>query len=183
MRNRGKVSWAPVWLLWLCPGLAGPALAERPKAVEVPTACLSFTEAMKHIGQKSCIRGQVVRVEGSAEGMSFLDFCEDARACPFTVVVFAEDLHHVGSLEPLVGHTIEIRGKVKDYDGRAEIVLQDAEQLGGVLKKLPPVPREFDVEQRGRFSPGTFHASKSRKASHKKAKLPTTLDVEGGFDE
>ena len=124
-----------------------------------------------------------MRVEHSGEGLTFLNFCDDSHNCPFTVVVFAEDQHHVGSLEPLVGRTVEIRGKVRDYDGQAEIVLQDVGQFGGGFKKLPPVPKEFDVEPRGRFSAGTFHAAKSRKASRKKAKLPTTLDVEDGYED
>ena len=122
-------------------------------------------------------------MEHSAEGESYLDFCDDFHNCPFTVVVFAEDRQHVGSLEPLIGRTIEIRGKIRDYDGQAEIVLQDSVQLGGEFKKLPPAPKEFDVEQRGKFSAGTFRASKARKSSRKRAKLPTTVEVEDGFEE
>ena len=172
MRESRRVAWALIWVGTII--LALPTLAERPEPAETPEVCSPFMEARKHVGQKSCIRGQVVRVEHSSEGMSFLNFCDDSRSCPFTVVVFAEDLHHVGSLEPLVGRTIEISGKVKDYDGQPEIVLQDSRQLGGEFRKLPPVPKEFDVVQRGRFSAGTFHAPKNRKASHKKAKLPTS---------
>jgi len=163
--------------------LAFPALAERPKPAETTDTCASFTDARKLIGKKQCVRGKVFRVEHSSEGASFLNFCEDFRACPFTVVVFAEDLHHVGDLNSLMGRTIEISGKVRDYDGQAEIVLQDAEQLGGELKKLPPAPKEFDVEERGRFSPGKFHATKVRRETTKKAKLPSTLDVEAGAEE
>lgn len=180
------ISRRAVWALscpFICMWLAVPALAERPKAAETAAACSSFMDARKVVGQKSCIRGQVLRVENSADGESYLDFCDDPRKCPFTVVVFTEDRRHVGSLEPLVGRIIEIRGKVRDYDGQAEIVLQDSQQLGEGFRKLPPVPKEFDVEQRGKFSPGTFHATKSRKASRKKAKLPTTIDVEDGFDD
>lgn len=185
MWNRKKVAWAPIsmWMGVVLLGCACPAFAERPKTTETPAECSSFTEAKKHLGQKSCIRGEVLRVEHSSEGMSYLNFCEDFRTCPFTVVIFAEDLHHVGGVETLVGRTIEIRGKVRDYDGRAEIVLQDAKQLGGEIRRLPPVPKEFDVEQQGKFSPGTSHASKPSTARPKKAKLQTTVDVEDGFDQ
>jgi hypothetical protein len=160
-----------------------PAFAERRPVVTETPVCSSFIEAKKQIGKKQCVSGKVLNVSQSPGGMTFLDFCEDYLACPFTVVVFPEDLHHVGDLKQLVGKTVEVIGKVKDYDGRAEIVLQDSEQLGGEVKKLPRVPKEFDVEQRGKFSPGTFHAPKNRKASHKKAKLPTTIDVEEGGDQ
>lgn len=182
MLDGRRVARALIWLVVVLFGCEFPALAERPKA-ETSDTCSTYTEAKKHVGQKSCIRGQVVRVERSAEGESYLDFCDDFRNCPFTVVVFAEDRQHVGSLEPLVGRTIEVHGKIRDYGGQAEIVLQDSLQLGGEFKKLPPAPKEFDVEQRGKFSAGTFHATKSRKASRKKAKLPTTVDVEDGFEE
>jgi hypothetical protein len=181
MSNYTKTSRALILLLTISPALT--LAAENPKPTEPPGECSPFTEAKKHIGQKSCIRGQVLGVEHNAEGTTYLNFCDDHRACPFSVVVFAEDLHHVGALQNLVGHTIEIQGKVRDYDSHAEIVLQDSAQLGGEFKHLPPVPKEFDVEQQGKFSPGTFHAPKTRKATRKKAKLPTTIDVEDGFDE
>jgi len=183
MSSCGKASRAVIFLVTIFLMSVFPALAERAKTMEATGECSSFADAKKHIGQKSCIRGEVLRIEHNTEGMTYLNFCEDSRACPFSVVVFAEDQHHVGALETLVGSTIEIRGKVRDYDGHAEIVLKDSGQLGRELKRLPPVPKEFDVEQEGRFSAGTFHAPKNRKATRKKAKLPTTIDVEDGFDE
>jgi hypothetical protein len=183
MSNRTRISWALALVTTILLALSLAAPAERPKPTELTAECSPFTDAKKHIGQKSCIRGQVLRVEHSAECISYLNFCEDYRACPFTVVVFAEDQHHVGALETLVGRTIEINGKVRDYACHAEIVLQDSAQLGGEFKRLPPVPKEFDVEQQGKFSAGTFHAPKNRKPSRKKAKLPTTINVEDGFDE
>lgn len=178
MRNQWKLSGLlfGLALLW-------PSLAVTQKIAETPATCSPFTEARKHIGTRQCITGTVVRVEHAADDRTYLNFCQDYRTCPFTVVVFAEDLHHVGSVEALVGRTVEITGKIRDYDGRAQIVLQDLAQLGGQIKKLPPVPKEFDVEKQGKFSPGTFRATKGRKATHKKATLPSTLDVEGGFDE
>ncbi len=165
----GKVVWALILLGYV-------AVAEKPAAESA--ACSPFTEAKRLIGTRQCIRGTVVKAARAGEGRTFLDFCEDYRVCPFAVVIFDEDLRHLGALDSLVGRTIEIRGKVKDYDGQAEIVLQNVGQLGGEIRKLPPVPREFDVEQQGKFSAGTFHAAKARKASHRKATLPTTVDME-----
>jgi hypothetical protein len=99
MSSCGKGARALIFLVTIFQVLVFPVLAERPKATESMEECSSFAEAKKHIGQKSCIRGQVLRVEHSPEGMSYLNFCEDSRACPFSVVVFAEDLHHVGALD------------------------------------------------------------------------------------
>src|SRR5258706_15562893 len=100
MSSCGKGARALIFLVTIFLVFVFTALAERPKATEPTGECSSFAEAKKHTGQKSCIRGQVLRVEHSPEGMSYLNFCQDSRACPFSVVVFAEDLHHVGALEP-----------------------------------------------------------------------------------
>ncbi len=171
-------TWAKTGGLLL--GLAfTPAAAERPAVAEKP-ACFSFTEANKQIGKKQCVSGKVLSVSHSPGGMTFLDFCEDYLSCPFTVVVFPEDLHRVGDLNQLIGKTVEVSGKIKDYDGRAEIVLEGSQQLvGGEVKKLPPVPKEFDVERQGKFSPGTFHAPKNRKTRRPRSQRSEThIDVE-----
>jgi hypothetical protein len=99
MSSCGKRARALIFLVTIFLMLVFPALAEPPKTAESTGECSSFAEAKKRMGQKSCIRGQVPRVEHSPEGISCLNFCEDSRARPFSVVIFAEDLHHVGALE------------------------------------------------------------------------------------
>ena len=69
--------------------------------------------------------------ESRRKGVHFLDFCEDQMACPFTVVVFPSDLKDVGDVRRLTGRTIEVRGAVKLYDGRAEIILNRISQIAG----------------------------------------------------
>jgi hypothetical protein len=128
--------------------------------------CLPFTEAKKHVGEIKCVTGMVVRVKQGARGVHFLDFCDDFRLCPFTVVVFPGDLKSVGDVRQLQGRMVEIRGQVKEYDGRAEIVLEESRQLGGAGARIPPLPKNYDVEKKGHYSAGTF--------SHPKAKRKTT---------
>jgi len=141
-------------------------------------ACISPQEAQKQIGKKLCVSGKVLNVKQSSDGVTHLDFCPESRLCPFTAVVFPADSDYVGDVTQLVGRTIEIHGKVKEYDGRAEIVLRDTDQLHGDIPRAPLPPTEFDVEKRGRASAGTFHASKTRKASRKRSAPPTgTVDV------
>jgi hypothetical protein len=122
-----------------------------------------------------------VRVKVGTKGVHFLDFCEDAMSCPFTVVVFSNDLKDVGDVRCLAGRTIEIRGSLKAYDGRPEIILSRISQIEGGAAMIPPLPKNYDVENRGHFSAGRLHPTKKpRKA---KAKLSTTVtfgnDVEG----
>jgi hypothetical protein len=78
----------------------------------------------------------------------------------------------VGDVRELAGKVIEIRGEIKEYDDRAEIILESSKQLGGAAARLPPMPKSFDVEQRGHFSAGTFRAKRSR-STRKKKGIPT----------
>lgn len=128
--------------------------------------CLPFTEARKHLGEVKCVTGTVVRVKQGARGVHFLDFCDDFRLCPFTVVIFPRDLKSVGDVRQLQGRMVEIHGQVKEYDGRAEIILEEYRQLGGAGARIPPLPKNYDVEKKGRYSAGTF--------SHPKAKRKTS---------
>jgi len=143
--------------------------------------CLRIHEAAQHIGATKCIIGKVVRVKVGEKGVHFLNFCEDAMACPFTVVVFANDLKDVGDVRGLAGRTIEIRGTLKAYDGRPEIILSRISQIEGGAAMIPPLPKNYDVEKRGHFSAGRLRPSK--KASQKKqTPNPTATygaDVEG----
>jgi hypothetical protein len=141
--------------------------------------CIRIHEAGQHIGETKCVSGQVLRVEVGAKGVHFLDFCEDQIACPFTVVVFSNDLKDVGDVRRLAGRTIEIRGALKLYDGRPEIILNRISQISGGAAMIPPLPKNYDVENRGHFSAGRLYPSK--KPSKKKAHPNTTItygDVE-----
>jgi hypothetical protein len=128
--------------------------------------CIAVPEAEKHIGEVKCVTGVVVRVKQGARGVHFLDFCDDFRLCPFTVVIFPRDLKSVGDVRQLQGRLVEIHGQVKEYDGRAEIILEEYRQLSGAGARIPPLPKNYDVEKKGRYSAGTF--------SHPKAKRKTT---------
>jgi hypothetical protein len=100
-------------------------------------ACLAIHEA-GHIGEVKCVTGKVVRVKVGNKGVHFLDFCKDQMACPFTVVVFGHDLKDVGDVRRLAGRTIEIRGALKIYDGRPEIILSRISQIEGGAAMIPP---------------------------------------------
>lgn len=120
-------------------------------------------------------------MEAGARGVHYLDFCEDYRLCPFSVVVFSYDLKNVGDVRQLAGRVVDVRGEIKEYDGHAEIILENAQQLGGSGARIAPLPRSFDVKQRGHFSAGKFRASKRRTARKRsKPTLPVEIpeDVE-----
>ena len=134
----------------------------------VSADCIPFSEAKDHVGETRCVAGKVMRVERGERGIHYLDFCEDYRICPFTVVVFAGDLKHVGDVREPQGRLVEVPGPVKEYDGRAEIVLREARQLRGEMAKIPPVPKTYDAERQGHYSPGKFSHPKSARRSSRK---------------
>ena len=143
--------------------------------------CIPFQEASQHVGDTLCVVGNVHRVKIGVDGVHFLEFCEDHMACPFTVVVFESDLKDVGDVRRLEGRTIEIRGPIKLYEGQPEIILNRISQIRGGAAMIPPLPKNYDVENRGHFSAGRLRPTK--RPARVKAKPNSTAtygyDVEG----
>jgi len=140
--------------------------------------CIPIAEARRHIGEDQCVTGKVIRVKHGGKGVTLFDFCQDSMVCPFTVVVFAHDLKRIGDVNQLQNRVIEIHGPVKEYDGRAEIVLEQLRQLGGDALGIPPLPKNYDVENKGHYSAGTFSLPKPAYKTSKKrqaAKIPIDI--------
>jgi hypothetical protein len=143
--------------------------------------CIPISEARQHVGEDRCVTGKVVRVKHGGKGLTFFDFCQDSMVCPFTVVVFPSDLRNVGDVSQLQNKVIEVHGPVKEYDGRAEIVLQQLRQLGGEGRRIPPLPKNYDVENKGHYSAGKFSLPRAtHKVSKKRqtAKLPIEIPMD-----
>jgi hypothetical protein len=139
--------------------------------------CVPFSDAHRHIGKTQCVSGKIFNIKEGSKGVTFLDFCENFETCPFTVVIFADDLKHIGDVRQLKGRAIEINGTVQDYDGRAEIILRHPRQLGKDAALVPPLPKDYDAERRGKFSPGKFKAPK-QKTANPRTKRGTAVDIE-----
>ena len=139
--------------------------------------CLPFNEARAHIGQTKCIAGKIVKVTRTSSGATFLNYCSDYRVCPFQVVIFRGDLRHVGDVSQLEGRIIEVSGEIKEYNGRPEIILKDVRQLSGEAARIPPLPKDFDVERKARYSAGKFSYPKAgRKPTPKRQGKPIPTD-------
>ena len=128
-----------------------------------PTSCVSFAEASKHVGTAQCVSGTVLRVEDGRNGAKRLNFCKEAQACPFTVVVFPSDLKKMGDIRQLEGRQIEIKGTIQDYDGRPQIVLRRSQQLG---------------ERGVRRATGSTHAKAAKKETTKQSD-PMSIEEAG----
>lgn len=96
------------------------------------------------------MRAHVYDVHEEDSGTRYLDVCSPQikdEACKFYIVSFKSDERHVGNLEPLRDADIEIRGTVREYHGRAEMVLNDQQQLHGGKPRFVPNPAlsKFDA--------------------------------------
>jgi hypothetical protein len=143
--------------------------------------CIAIQEARQHVGETKCVAGKVLKIRIGNKGVHFLDYCEDEVACPFSVVVFPSGLKDVGDVRRLAGRTIEIHGAVKLYDGRPEIILNRISQITGGAAMIPPLPKNYDVENRGHYSAGRLRPTK-KPAKVKGTPNPTATygnDVEG----
>jgi len=92
-------------------------------------------------------------------------------------------LRQVGDIRLLEGKEAEIHGNIKGYDGRAEIILKDISQLGGESARIPKLPKNYDVENHGRYSAGMLVRPSQPKTSHPKrqtANLPVTVPNDEG---
>jgi hypothetical protein len=103
--------------------------ARAPDAPGNPPPCVDIRNAGAREGKSGCVAGLILRVYSARTGNTFLDFCQDYRHCPFTSVIFASDRNKFADLESLQGKRVEIRGDVVSYQGRAEIIIRDPEQV------------------------------------------------------
>jgi len=94
-----------------------------------PPPCADIRNAGPQVGKSGCVAGLVLRVYSARTGNTFLDFCQDYRTCPFTSVIFASDKNKFGDLGSLQGKRVEIRGDIVTYQGRAEIIIRDPQQV------------------------------------------------------
>ena len=120
---------------------------------QVHADCYPFASASDHLGEVACIRGKVVKLVIGPTGLHFLNFCEDYKSCPFTVVVFPRDLRDVGDVRTLEGKEIQITGKVRTYQGQLEIILRDRSQLRGDTAALPNLPKATTPKRRAPSAP------------------------------
>ncbi len=100
-------------------------------AAPVSIGTIATTDAPAHIGATASVRGTLVDAYTSKSGTVFLDFCKSYKGCPFSGVIFADDVKKFGDLSKYAGKTVTLIGKITSYQGQAEIVLTSPDQLRG----------------------------------------------------
>ncbi len=150
--SRSNWSWlsASLLLLSLAFWVPLPCLLAKSKP------CIAPDQASQHVNKDVCVTAHVYTVVSAAQDTRFLDVCSPQTsdaACHFTIVSFHQDKKDVGNLAPLVNQTIQIRGTVRTFEGRQEIVLNRRQQLHGGKAKFRANPRliqSFSAENGGK---------------------------------
>jgi micrococcal nuclease len=108
---------------------SGIALDSSPESLEVPDDLISWEEAADHLGEIRTVEGEVVAAYNSGK-TCFLNFHLDYQN-HFTAVIFASDFDKFPP-EPeeyYLKRKLWIRGLIKDYKGKPEIVIENPEQV------------------------------------------------------
>ena len=83
-------------------------------------------EADKHYGQEMIVTGRVAQVTIRPK-VIFLNLDRPHPDSPFTVVMFPGT--YLADVKALDGNAVEIKGKIKNYHDKPEIVLDSTNQL------------------------------------------------------
>jgi hypothetical protein len=89
---------------------------------------LTPEEAKHHVGETAIVRGKVFGVHVSQKGDVFLNLGGKHPNAPFTAVCFQQAIP-TSELQAWDGKIISVRGKIKEYNGQIEIILETADQI------------------------------------------------------
>ena len=111
------------------PAVTAPK-TEPAAAPKIEAAAKFFTpeEAKNHVGEQATVRGKVFGIHVSQKGDVFMNIGAEHPNAPFTAVCFQQAIP-TETLKTYDGKTVSIKGKIKDYKGTIEIVLDTADQI------------------------------------------------------
>jgi len=106
------------------------------RAAIVTPSVYTDAEASRHIGEYATVTGRVVEVQSTAsgpraaaDGTTFLDFGGAYPREDFTAVIFGRDRSKFGDLRSLGGRTVQVTGRIDEYRGHPELILDSPGQL------------------------------------------------------
>jgi hypothetical protein len=89
---------------------------------------IGAADAANHYDQEMIVTGKVAQVT-IRPTVTFLNFDKPFPNSPFSVVIFHGHSSFHGDANALKGKSVEIRGKIKNYQDKPEIVLDSTNQL------------------------------------------------------
>ena len=112
--------------------VAGEVVASStsaPQETPLPTEPIPWQDASGYLGQTITVEGDVVRTYNSGK-VAFLNFAEEYRGT-LSIVIFADDFDKFPSSPEVLfkGQRIRVSGRVKEYQGAPEIVVDEPDQI------------------------------------------------------
>ena len=92
------------------------------------SAKIGAAEAQKHYNETLVVTGQVAQVT-FRPAVVYLNLDKPFPDSPFAAVVFSAVTNRFGDLSMFKGKKVEIKGTIKEYRGKPEIVLEETNQL------------------------------------------------------
>lgn len=99
------------------------AETNHPAVLKIGTA-----DAASHFDEEMIVTGKVAQVT-IRPAVTFLNLDQPYPNSPFTVVIFHGHSSFYGNANALKGKSIEIRGKIKNYQDKPEIAMDSTNQL------------------------------------------------------
>jgi DNA/RNA endonuclease YhcR with UshA esterase domain len=125
--SNSKMSFKKIYF----PTLALLAFAMRLSADPTNNSALAkigTLEATNFYGKEMIVTGKVAQVS-VRPGIVFLNMDKPYPASPFTLVILPAATNQFDNLKLLKGASVEATGKVTNYHGKPEIVLEKSNQL------------------------------------------------------
>jgi micrococcal nuclease len=107
--------------------------------IQQPVLRIDYAEAPEHVGEYACVTGRVDHVYTSKKGTIFINFCSDYKTCSFGAVIFETNSYKFPKPKQYEKQAVEITGLIRTYQGRAEIVLNDPNQIKIKSDETKPV--------------------------------------------
>lgn len=98
------------------------------KSGQVQSVKLKSTEAEKNVGANAVVTGYVADVV-VREKVAYLNFDSKYPNNTFSAVIFPDKYDVFGDLMQYKNKTVEVKGKIGEYRGKAQIILNNKSQL------------------------------------------------------
>jgi hypothetical protein len=94
-------------------------------------------EAERHFAETVVVTGRVAQVSIRPK-LTYVNLDKPYPQTPMYCVVFARATNQFGDLKQLEGREVEVRGKVEEFQSKAQIILNSSNQLRVIEKVAGP---------------------------------------------
>ena len=116
------------------------AVAQDAKADAPPTSSpkrISAAEAEQHYQEMVIVTGKVAQVSIRPK-LVYVNLDKKYPETPMYCVIFARATNQFGDLKKLEGKQVEIKGRIEEYQDKAQIILNSTNQLKVIEKAAEP---------------------------------------------